>query len=554
MEFLHTARLALTPLSPIHIGCGEDFDPTNYLIEGETLFGFDASRARLPDQLATRLGELGTKADLLGIQRFFREQREHFKPHAQLLIPVAAGVAHEYEQRVGRVANREANGKSVVNQLFIERASHSNGRPYIPGSSLKGALRTAIVDDLNAGKPPLASEKGRLPNSWDSAKIEKRLLLGDFASSPLRLVKPADLMPVGEVTRQVLYAINQKKERVLDREGNERPPRGVPSRKECILPGQYRAFAGALTLHHLGSHGTPGNAPVERLRPLSLARIARETNDYHLPRLSAELQMLDRRGFVDPHWKGAVEKLLAGETRAALDEGRAFLVRLGRHGGAECKTLSGEGVAQIKILQVNNAEGRRNPPVFLSYTKTVWLAGKDARDRRHLLPFGWALVEIDPQEDLAELRAWCDRQAQSRPDMASIRAGFAEARAVAEQQAEQLRAASAAALAAEKERLAQEAERARRKEALGPEMREIDEFVDAYRQRADQLRGGKDKPNTAYHQRAQRLAESAANWGANETRAAVAAIEEWLPKVVTIDLKSLRRTPWLAALRTRAQG
>ena len=29
MKFLSNATLALTPLSPIHIGCGEDFEPTN---------------------------------------------------------------------------------------------------------------------------------------------------------------------------------------------------------------------------------------------------------------------------------------------------------------------------------------------------------------------------------------------------------------------------------------------------------------------------------------------------------------------------------------------
>ena len=27
--FLTTHRLHLTPLSPLHIGCGEDFEPTN---------------------------------------------------------------------------------------------------------------------------------------------------------------------------------------------------------------------------------------------------------------------------------------------------------------------------------------------------------------------------------------------------------------------------------------------------------------------------------------------------------------------------------------------
>lgn len=31
--FLTSYRLAITPLSPIHIGCGEDYVPTNYVID-----------------------------------------------------------------------------------------------------------------------------------------------------------------------------------------------------------------------------------------------------------------------------------------------------------------------------------------------------------------------------------------------------------------------------------------------------------------------------------------------------------------------------------------
>ncbi|MCM8626798.1 RAMP superfamily CRISPR-associated protein [Accumulibacter sp.] len=554
MDFLHTARLVLTPLSPIHVGCGEDFDPTNYLIEGQTLFGFDPGCARLPEKEAGQLGQLGDRADLLGIQRFFREQREHFLPHAQVLIPVAAGVAAEYEQSIGRVANREANGNWVFNRLFIERASHTNGQPYIPGSSLKGALRTAIVDRLNGGKFPLPDERGFRGNTWDSTKIEARLLKGDFATSPLRLVKPADLMPAGEVARQIVYAVNQMKELVRDREGNEKQARGPTNRKECISPGQYRAFAGSVTVHDLGAHGDQKTTPENGLRPRSLASIARDVHGYHEKRLHKELQILDERGFVDPDWKRFIEHLLAGELCARLAAGRAFLVRLGRYGGAESKTLSGEGVAQIKILQGKGPDGRQRQPLVQGESKTVWLAAQHKDDRKHLLPFGWALVEIDPQQDLVDLRAWCHRQVSTRPDMQAIRARFAEARAAAEQRAATQRAAKEAARAAEEARQGEEAERERRKASLSPAMQRIEGFVDDCRKRADQLRGGKDKPHTAYHGKAKELAEEAAGWAPADREAVAQAIEEWLPRVVSIEAKTLRKAPWFAALRAAAQG
>lgn len=548
MNFLQSARLALTPLSPIHIGCGEDFDPTNYLIEDGTLYAFDPSRARLPDSLAKELGRLGERANLLAIQRFFREKRQYFKPHAEILIPVAPGLAAEYERQLGNVANLEASGKQVINQLAIERASHSNGLPYIPGSSFKGALRTGFLDRLNEGRPPLPGERGSRANTWDSARIEARLLQGDFATSPLRLVKPGDLMPADEVARQVLYAVNHKKDRVLDKDGRERKPRGIASRKECIVAGQYRAFSGGLTLHHLGRHDDPKTTPTIKLRPTDLAHIAQDSNRYHLPHLEEEIRMLDRRGFVDPAWKKAVESLIQDELRPLLHSGRAFLVRLGRFGGAESKTLSGDDVAQIKIMEGKGPDGRQRSS-FQSHTKTVWLAASHAQDSRHLLPFGWALVEIDPQGDLPQLRSWCEAQARSRPDMSAIRARFVAARAEEAQREEQRRAESETARLAEQVLLAAAAEQAQRTASLSPAMREIEGFIKAFDQRTEQLRGKKDKPHTDYYIRAKKLAETAAEWNAEDRAAAVQAIEQWLPKVVAIEVKDLRKKLGLAALR-----
>ena len=39
-KFMQTHKVYLTPLSPIHIGCGEDFEPTNYIVEQDLLYYF----------------------------------------------------------------------------------------------------------------------------------------------------------------------------------------------------------------------------------------------------------------------------------------------------------------------------------------------------------------------------------------------------------------------------------------------------------------------------------------------------------------------------------
>jgi len=121
----------------------------------------------------------------------------------------------------------------------------------------------------------------------------------------------------------------------------------------------------------------------------------------------------------------------------------------------------------------------------------------------------------------------------------------AEARA-AKERAEREAAERAAREAAEKEA---------RRAAMSEAMRRIDDFRREFAARAEQLRGGKERPNGVYHGKARDLAKlalAAADWSAEEKRAAADAIEEWLPKVVQVDIKDERKKLKLAALRGQA--
>jgi len=138
--------------------------------------------------------------------------------------------------------------------------------------------------------------------------------------------------------------------------------------------------------------------------------------------------------------------------------------------------------------------------------------------------------------------------------MHDIRARFAQARADAAQHAERQRAEREATRLAEQARLAAAAEHALRQASLTPAMREIEAFVDGCAKRIEQLRGAKDKPNTVFQQKARALVDQAAAWDAAERTAAAKAIEDWLPRVVAIEVKELRKKFGLAALRGEAQG
>jgi CRISPR-associated protein Csm5 len=549
-DFLTCHTIALTPLSPIHIGCGEDFEPTNYVIDAEQrlLYGFDPSRAVLPEILARQLTELGERCKLLNIQKFFRDNQDCFKPLSHVLMPVACGVANDYKNRIGKIANLEAGGNQVFNQFTIERHMHSRDTPYIPGSSLKGALRTALMDRLNNGQPVIDKEEKK-----NSSRLAERLLNGDFATSPLRLLKVGDLTPRANLDRSVLYAVNRYRRRKFDEKtGKEKAPKGIVARKECILPGQYRVLSGEISVQDLGDkgivEGKNRNVPGKEMRP-TLRQIVRDTNAYHLPRLREELAEMDKTGLVDPDWKHAIETLLKGDLATRLKEGQAALVRLGRYGGAESKTLT--QVAEIKIM---GKQGQ--PPKYLPKTTTYWLAAQTADDQKHMIPFGWGILEIDPQGDLPELKAWCERERQNRPDMQAQYARLAEekkeAGAKAAQQKAEREAARVAQRQAEEAAAQVAAERAQHLAGLSQAGREIENFREECARNEQRIGGRKGRPYGADYSRARTLAETARTdetWSAEDKRAAAEAIEYWLPRLETIDAKEIRKKLKLAELK-----
>lgn len=553
--FLTTHRLHLTPLSPIHIGCGEDFEPTNYVIEDGVLYGFDPSRATLSDVQRGKLLDAANRTSLLGLQRFFRDHASVFKPHAQVLIPVSQGVSKKYEKDIGRAVNHESNGNQVFNRFIIERASHTGAQawPYVPGSSFKGCLRTAILDDLNQGqRVTRPGELDRRGNAKSDA-VELRLLQGDFKTSPLRLLKIADFMPCREPQRRVLYAVNRKKKQVI-KDGHELQPEGIAARKEAILHGQYRAFSADAVLPSLDPHTDRKLTPASELRPHTLTPIVHATNRYHLARLRHELETLASRGLVNLAWQRSVEELLAGELGRRMKVGEAMLVRLGRYGGAESKTLSGAGVAQIKIMQ-----GRGMPAVFMDSTKTVWLAAEHDSEQKHLLPFGWAVVEIDPVSDLTELQAWCQQQAQGRPDMAQLHASFEADKAAAARRKAELEAQAAARIAQAAAEQAAAEQRAKDLMSLSPNRQAIETLRIQCEDLLQKITGGNfrkqpaDPGRAGLYQDAARLVKTALespDWTPQEKAALADMLEQDLQQVITPwDSKEQRKKLRLAALR-----
>lgn len=404
-EFLKEHKLHLTPLSPIHMGSGEDFEPTQYVIEKGFLQLFDPSNLALPQglraqllQLAARslpLAKESSKRDnkamapfisyILGLHDWFKHNSTVIARSAYHYVALSPIVAKEYEIAFGKARNEG----EAINQFEIERAAYHpiTGAVYIPGSAFKGMVRTTWLEHLATKEK---SKITQLRPGKNLGKEYERELLNGFEKDPMRLFKPGDFMPQGNnVYSVVQYSINKYKKQPEDA---TKDPMGLKVRRECIVEGQYRAFCSSTVLQQ-----TLGKIPVSQL---SIRELAKKCNQYYLKRFHQECSLMMNRGFLNIDWWQSTKALLSA-LDSKLQAGDLMLVRLGKNTGAESKT--DDQFASIKIMQGKNKEHK-----FEKQTTTLWLAS-DGDTRGDMLPFGWALVEIDPEENLTELQEWCSK-------------------------------------------------------------------------------------------------------------------------------------------------
>lgn len=575
MKTFDCYRLHITPLSPIHIGTGESYEPTNYVIEDGILHEFDTGAA-MASLLASDRQKLLAIADrppneemIKAVQRFFYERREALMGHAVHRVPVLPGVAKLYADRVGQTANLEADGKKVLNRLEIDRTTYNpvTRQPVLYGSSIKGAIRTALLDKINGGARLQMVEDPRTGKrrNENNQELQNRLFQyrpGKFELDPMRLVQLADAVWCGEPglpATQVQLAVNRKKAPVVDEKGVLRKSKADEPYQilECVPGWRYRAFTGQLNLQWVdGLKKThEDKLPKADLR-FDAKQIAQACNRFYQPILKSEIELMRTRGYLDPDWDKSMQSLLE-KTHGRMQRGEVFLLRVGRHSGAESVTLN--GVRNIKIMK-----GEGEQPDYLDAAKTLWLAADKKDQMSRLLPFGWLLVELQPMThadaDWAELRESCEphlAQARAFKDkIAKQQARLEQAKAQAEAKRREEEEKARLAAEAEAQRQREEAERQARLASMSENQRLIEDFKRDCAARIEQLRGRKDKPNTSIHQKARELvkkAQECAGWTAEEKRDLADAIEEWLPKVIErMDAKEMRKQLKLAALRGQA--
>ena len=143
-------------LTPLVVGSGNEIMPWEYVIfdEGDKriLYRFDLFRFYkiLSDEDKKEFGEIlnntvdMNKNEVLGIREFVNRKKDDYKEKIEEIKIYQEEVEDHYYGKYKKNIDKTVQNKES-NQLTISEFARSRGRAYVPGSSLKGSIRTALL-------------------------------------------------------------------------------------------------------------------------------------------------------------------------------------------------------------------------------------------------------------------------------------------------------------------------------------------------------------------------------------------------------------------------
>jgi len=366
-----TQQFLIEIVSPVHLGCDEVYEPSGFILDEDqdhlitfNPTSFIAALESKERQTFSRICQEGTIESILELYKFMRGRKAEGNK-----VEVCAGFKDHFQQVLALPKDRRTI-QQELNHFIIERTTFNpnDDRPYIPGSAIKGALRTAYLNQLARSK----SVNINIHDKYAARKLEESLLDmkgGDFASDPFRMLKVSDFQPVGETRTRVMYAVNRKKE------PSRFEARGPYQIIEALVTGGI--FTGTIQVLHPEKSATIMN-------PLNLESVLKGAAwffNHEKKREDTELK-----------------KIAAPSVSIEDRNGSRVLLRLGRHSGAESITI--EGNRNIMIMK---DQGRKE---YKDHATTLWLAAQNKKPTTNtsLFPFGWVVLEPLSETKAAELK------------------------------------------------------------------------------------------------------------------------------------------------------
>ena len=365
MSFVKHYKLKIKILSPVHIGSGEIYEPTGYVIEKsgkeiDVLYEFDTMAlyeilSETDKEKFRNLAEVSDENGLIKMQNFIFAHKKQGREVAYKIVEVSPNAAQEYYDKIGKVVQKESGKNNVINQLEIYKCvSNKNQKKdsaILTGSSLKGAISTAYQELL-------VKEGIKYHDVRD-------LLLSPSDGNPFKNLLISDS---GGLASKIYSTVNVKRElKNNDIKYND----SLSTRLEAIVSNATCEIPLSIKQN-------------SKKEPLDINRLIKACNDHYEPIFRS---LFNDDGVLKCLSKKLFYKSYKDFSRSDLAPNQ-FLLRVGRHSGARAVTIEGEREISIK-------QGVGKNPIIKEAETTTWLAKVEDQIEAEYVPFGWLLCEIN---------------------------------------------------------------------------------------------------------------------------------------------------------------
>lgn len=352
-------------LSPVHIGSGEMLSPLEYqAVEEQSgryyvyTIDFDGwINSLTPDKSKAVAAEFSVSTQNK-IWQFLRNEIDK-----DIFIKTKSKASKDiYDKYLKRLSAQTGSGKaySLKNQSKNElaaalRNAHTSAM-IIPGSSIKGAIRTAIID--------YRDDKGELKQAYDK-KLEE--WFGKIPENAFKQLKVSDfeLLPdESEFVQPVQYNQKDPEERLMN--------------PICeVAPVSTKPKYGKL---YLGNFAADTEAKVP-LPEWTFENLCKVCNKFYLKRFQDEYNKF----YTLPHFVQA-KKFIDENIRNKLHTENALLLRVGHYSHVECVTVENSAPK-------TRPNPRTRKPMPFGTTRTL---------ANGIYPFGWILLHKCSVEDMEQ--------------------------------------------------------------------------------------------------------------------------------------------------------
>ncbi len=356
LENVYTLEMEF--LTPVHVGTGEELDPFRYVLEpppSNSLRLVDFNRF-LTDHADDKEILKVIEEYSFGKQRsFFQEKLLNAPDYALATIPVTS-------KRFTDKFREQISKRIATHQLLVSLLPRSIADPkhaFIPGSSIKGAVRTA------AGNAH-TKEAGVSPQDASGMKYNEKIF-GRISHDVFKRLKISDASLPQDgamLVSPVAVSLNPDKPQ-------SHPNNLIEATRSLAMGGEMKAQA-KLVLDASATLNGP-----KAMRRLDMKSLFTWLNNFYLPKFDEEMRRfysMRHLSQVRKKLESVVEKI--EEIKKAPN--KTALVRIGRFSHVECVTY--DHVRQPKGRMINGVN-------IFGRTRTL---------AEEFVPFGWVMLRVRP--------------------------------------------------------------------------------------------------------------------------------------------------------------